>query len=437
MASLLSLRPLIKRGALLACGRKRKWERIRMLAATPETASAGTYTVPAASARLRIALFGGFGIGNFGNDASLEATLSYLRTERPDAELSCICSNPETTAANFGLPTFPTSQRPKGLWRMVDLALLRLPRVLANWIYTWRLLSRFDVLLVAGTGVFDDFRDSPLGWPSRLLRWCVASRLRGVRVAFLSVGAGPILSPISRFLMKQAARLAQHRSYRDAESRTFMQSIGVDETGSAVLPDLAFLLPAPPHPQKPADARLTVGVGIMNYRGWRDSEAVFQSYVHTHVRLIQWIEAQGHGVRILIGQTPTDLVAVRAIEKQIGRRLMAPEAETMSSFHDAMRAAAETDLVVASRYHVQIAALKVGRPVISLSYAPKNDALVSEAGLGDFSQDIHAVDFDRLTRQIADIIAQREAIAAIVHDRVYATEERLRVAIRELDLLKG
>ncbi len=388
-------------------------------------------------ARPRIALFGGFGIGNFGNDASLEATLSYLRAERPDADLSCICTNPEETAANFGLPTFPTSQRPKGLWRVADLALLRLPRVVANWIYTLRLLRRFDVLLIAGTGVFDDFRDTPLGWPSRLLRWCLAARLRGVGVAFLSVGAGPILSPISRFLMKRSAQLAQHRSYRDAASRAFMQGIGVDESASAVLPDLAFLLPAPPQPERRADAPLIVGVGVMNYRGWRDSDAVFESYVETHVRLIQWIEAQGHGVRILIGQTPTDLVAVRAIEKRIGRRLMTPEQESISSFHDAMRAAAETDIVVASRYHVQIAALKVGRPVISLSYAPKNDALVSEAGLGEFRQDIHAVDFDLLTHQISEIIAERARFGAIVRDRVGATEARLRAALRGLDLLKG
>jgi polysaccharide pyruvyl transferase WcaK-like protein len=383
---------------------------------------------------VRVALFGGFGIGNFGNDASLEATVNFLRTEYPDAVLSSICSAPGLTADKFGLPTYPTSKAPSGLLRLIDIALLRTPRTIWNWIYTLGLLKRFDTVLVAGTGVFDDYRDSPFGWPSRLLRWSLAARLRGVRLVFLSVGAGPIVNPISRLLMKISARLAAHRSYRDAESRTFMQSIGMDETNSPILPDLAFLLPAP-HVQRDPGAPLTVGVGLMNYRGWRDSDAVFDSYVATHVRLIQWIEAQGHKVRILIGQTPVDLKAVRAVEGGLGRTLMTPEQENMNCFQDAMAAAAETDVVVASRYHVQIATLKVGRPLISLSYAPKNDSLLAEAGLGGFVQPVEQLDFDKLTAQIDTLLKEREHYGAIVRERVAELETKLKRAIIDMNLL--
>ena len=383
---------------------------------------------------IRVALFGGFGIGNFGNDASLEAAVNFLRSEYPQAALSSICSAPEVTADKFGLPTYPTAKAPSGLLRLVDIALLRAPRTVWNWIYTLSVLKRFDIVLVAGTGVFDDYRDSPFGWPSRLLRWSLAARLRGVRLVFLSVGAGPIVNPISRWLMKLSARLAEHRSYRDAESRAFMQSIGMDETESIVLPDLAFLLP-PSHGQRDSGAPLTVGVGLMNYRGWRDSDAVFDAYVATHVRLIEWIEGQGHKVRILIGQTPVDLKAVRAVEAGVGRPLVTTEQEAMNSFHDAMAAALETDVVIASRYHVQIAALKVGRPLISLSYAPKNDSLLAEAGLGEFTQPVEQVDFDKLTSQIETLLKDCERYGAVVREHVSEMETRLRNAIRDLDLL--
>lgn len=398
----------------------------------PEERSGRRGAQPAASA-IRVALFGGFGIGNFGNDASLEATADYLRTDCPHAALSSICSAPDVTASKFGLPTYPTAKAPSGLLRLADIALLRAPRTVWNWIYTLGVLKRFDVLLVAGTGVFDDYRDSPFGWPSRLLRWSLAARLRGVRLIFLSVGAGPIVNPVSRMLMKISARLAQHRSYRDAESLSFMQSIGMDESKSTVLPDLAFLLAAP-QIQRAADMAPTVGVGLMNYRGWRDSDAVFDAYVTTHVRLIQWIDAQGYKVRVLIGQTPADLKAVRAIEKGVGRSLMTSEQEQMNSFQDAMAAAAETDVVVASRYHVQIAALKVGRPLISLSYAPKNDSLLAQAGLGEFAQPVEQVDFDKLTRQIETLLKERQRYAAVVRARVGDMEARLKTAIRDLDL---
>ena len=86
----------------------------------------------------------------------------------------------------------------------------------------------------------------------------------------------------------------------------------------------------------------------------------------------------------------------------------------MSSIHDAMAAIGETDIVIASRYHVQIAALKMGRPLISLSYGPKNDALMADVGLDEFSQDVDNVDFERLTQQISTLVAER---ARVCEDR--------------------
>jgi polysaccharide pyruvyl transferase WcaK-like protein len=271
------------------------------------------------------------------------------------------------------------------------------------------------------------------------LRWTLAAKLRGVRFGFVSVGAGPIISPISRELMKRAALLADHRSYRDEDSHQFMQRIGVDRPDDVVLPDLAFLLP-PPAEDPGGEGPVVVGVGMMNYRGWRDSDAVYQAYLDLHVRLIQWLDAKGYGVRLVIGQAPTDLVAVRDIEARIGRKLSGPREENMTSIHDAMAAIGETDIVVASRYHVQIAALKMGRPLISLGYGPKNDALMADVGLEDFchdiaNRDIAELDFDRLTQQIEAMVADRARYAASVRERVGAMTARLKAALRKLELL--
>jgi polysaccharide pyruvyl transferase WcaK-like protein len=402
------------------------------------TAESAAPAASRAAARrpLRVALFGGFGIGNFGNDASLEAVLAFLRAERPDVEISCICSNPREVAGTFGVETIPTVVRPKGLWRKLDTLLLRQPSAWTNWVRCLWTLRRFDVIVVPGTGVFDDFRDTPLGWPSRLLRWSIAARLHGVRMVFLSVGAGPILSPISRMLMKWAAQLATHRSYRDADSLKYMADLGVDESRSVVLPDVAFLLPPPAQTMRASSETLTVGVGIMNYSGWRKSAAVYEDYVVKHVAFIRWLEAQGHGIQILVGQD-TDWITVREIETRLGRPLTILLEEEMDSFHHVIDAVAAADLVVASRYHVQIAALQQGKPVISLSYGPKNDALLANAGLKGFSQDIHRIDLDLLKRHIETIAADRPHYAAIVHERVADMQQRLRAAMKELDLLGG
>ena len=167
------------------------------------------------------------------------------------------------------------------------------------------------------------------------------------------------------------------------------------------MPDVAFLLPAPPQAQRAPSEQITVGVGIMNYSGWRKSETIYQDYVDKHVRFIEWLFEQGYGVRALTGQT-TDWITLREIEARVGRPLTNLSETQMDLFHHVMDEVAATDLVVASRYHVQVAALQQGRPVISLSYGPKNDALLEQAGLGAFTHDIHAIDLDALQAQVTD-----------------------------------
>jgi polysaccharide pyruvyl transferase WcaK-like protein len=258
--------------------------------------------------------------------------------------------------------------------------------------------------------------------------------MSGVRWTFVSVGAGPIVSPISRFMMKRAGALAQQRLYRDQDSYDFMRKLGVDGPRDGVVPDLAFLLPPPANAERPADAPLTIGVGMMTYHGWSSRGGMYEKYIDLHVRLIQWLINQGREVRMIIGQAPTDFTAARDVEKRLGRKMLTPRDEQMSSIHDAMAAIAETDMVIASRYHVQIAALKMGRPLISLSYGPKNDALMADVGLSEFAQDVDYVDFERLQGQINIMIAGRERYAAQVRERVVAMKDKLVAALKALDL---
>jgi polysaccharide pyruvyl transferase WcaK-like protein len=384
---------------------------------------------------LRIGIFGGYGSGNFGNDASFEALYQYLRAEHPDAQISAICTHPDVVAKRFNVPVVQIAKRPNGIWHKLDTLLLRQPSTWVNWVLCWKALSDFDVILSGGTGVFDDFRDTPWGWPSKLFRWCTAARLRGVRWIFVCIGAGPIVSPISREMMKFAGGLGERRLYRDQDSYDFMRRLGVDGPGDGVWPDLAFILPAPTA-ERPGDAPLTVGVGIMTYRGWHATTAAYEAYVDLHVRLIKWLDGEGYGVRTIIGQAPTDLLALREVEARLGRKLVGSREESMNSIHDAMAAIGETDMVIASRYHVQIAALKMGRPLISLGYGPKNDALMADVGLSEFRHDVEKVEFEKLTQQIKTMAADRARYADIVREKVSVLKTSLLEGLKGLALVR-
>ena len=211
-----------------------------------------------------------------------------------------------------------------------------------------------------------------------------------------------------------------------------MQKLGVDGASDGVVPDLAFLLSTPDVP-KPAGSPLVIGVGMMTYQGWHANAATYQAYVELHAQLINWLIAEGHQVRMIIGQAPTDFTAARDVEARLGFKLLTERDEKMNSIHDAMAAIGETDMVIASRYHVQIGALKMGRPLISLSYGPKNDALMADVRLSDFAQDVDHVDFERLKQQIKTMIAGREGYAAQVREKVDAMKVKLRNALRAME----
>src|SRR5262249_24729888 len=157
------------------------------------------------------------------------------------------------------------------------------------------------------------------------------------------------------------ARLAQYRSYRDADSRDYMKGIGVDESASPVMPDVAFLFPAEAR-ERPARGPLTIGLGVMNYRGWgaNSGGAIYNEYIDRHARFVEWAEGRrGYRVRLLIGQD-TDMRSVRDLEQRLGRTLVI--GQELASFHDVEREIEGTDIVVAARYHVLVAALNTGRP---------------------------------------------------------------------------
>ncbi len=51
----------------------------------------------------RIGLFGKFGSGNIGNDASVEVMLNYLRTRHPEALIDAMCTGPEAVQTRYGI----------------------------------------------------------------------------------------------------------------------------------------------------------------------------------------------------------------------------------------------------------------------------------------------------------------------------------------------
>jgi polysaccharide pyruvyl transferase WcaK-like protein len=386
----------------------------------------------------RVALLGGFGGGSVGNDASLDAMIRIVRRMEPNAVVTCLCPQPDEVARRFGIPAYAMrSQRPAGgLFASPIGRLLRAPYRFGDLARALRMARSFDALLVPGTGILDDYGgERPTGWPLTLAVWLTAARMRGVRTGIVSIGAGPLAHPASRCLARVACRSADYRSYRDAGSRNFMASIGVDVAADEIVPDLVFSM------QSPASsgfrtAQPLVVIAVMRYLGWHQTRRS-SSIEDRHVRVLSdfcgWLLRAGYAVRLVTADghdhTATARVAqaISNADSEAARtRLTTAVADDLNGF---LRLLADATAVVSSRYHGVIGALICGKPTISLGYAARNEELMTAVGLGAYSQYVEQVDEPLLRKQFVELMADRDRLSTEVASRV--AEFRRRLAAEE------
>lgn len=390
----------------------------------------------------RVGLFGHLGACNIGNDASMEAVLGYLADNYPDALIDAMCSGPGRVKDRYGIDAIPMLWYQKHEERAVGATAVAL-KILGKGIDAARTASwvrRHDVVIVPGAGVLEASLPLwPWGMPYALFLLSGFGRIFRTKVAFVSVGADAINKRATRWLSNSAARLAYYRSYRDAGAREALRLRDVDTTADHVYTDLAFALPCPTG--EPGDPDL-VGVGVMEYRGSNDerdrADAIYSSYVVAMKQLVRWLIDGGRKVRLFVGDTNgSDDRVVQEILADLreSRPDLDPSqvvAATTVSLGDVMREMSPCASVVAIRYHNLVAALRLSKPTISISYSAKHDVLISQMGLSGFSQPVNALDVDRLIDQFIELGNRSQELRNAMKERNAANEQLIKAQFSEL-----
>lgn len=395
---------------------------------------------------VRIGLFGLFGVRNLGNEATLAAAIAGLRARDPAVEFVLVSSPP---APGSGLPSFPRQIEPD----LLPVMHRAWPGIPSRWKAGWgafvqrateswrrrrtRVASRaFDMLLVPGTGIADDFGQGPYDAPHHMARWCEVVRQQGGKVGFASIGAGPASHPLSRRWFGDALRAAHYRSYREPGSKAFATEIGVDTHADPVLPDMVFSLP---HPAGAAPRAVewpprVVALGVMAYKGWNVEGAAADAIYATYLRKITWLAGElldsGLSVRLLIGNRGSDVRTVRHVREALaahpGTASGALVTSDIQTHDDVLREIAASDLVIASRFHNILKSFLLGRPAISIGYARKNDELMNAMGLSAYCHAIEQFDPADVLAQFRQMSALPRAPTATIEQRV--TEYRVALA---------
>jgi polysaccharide pyruvyl transferase WcaK-like protein len=386
--------------------------------------------------RIKVSFLGLFGLGNLGNESTLQAILFHLRQRLPDAEVICICTGPEDTATTHNISAVPMRGifvkpellRGHPLTRLFRRLIIGIPSELYRWFVAFRTLKGTDMLILPGTGFLSDGYTGPFGWPYEILKWSIVARLCRCKLLFVSVGVGPIFSPLSRSFIKFALSLATYRSYRDSSSKDYLKSINFCTENDPVYPDLAFSLPSGMVPESNHfnRKRPVIGVGLMSYAGevsvTQRRHSIYPDYIRKLATFVTWLLQHKYGVRFLIGNVLYDNRVKQDINHLLEKRQFSYEEgqiidEPISSVEQLLSQLAATDIVVTPRFHNILFALMLNKPALSLSYHEKNDSLMANVGLAEYCQNIEDFDVDRLTEQLIKLETNAESLRPYIRQK--------------------
>jgi polysaccharide pyruvyl transferase WcaK-like protein len=410
---------------------------------------------------VRVAFLGWFGAHNLGNECTLQTIIYNLRRYLPDAELKCVCVEPDDTEARHGIAAtliaepFPTVGSSKSrLVRNNPVAktlgkiwfrILRIPIGLLGWLKAFRTLKGTHMLIVPGTGLLTDAYARPFGWPYYIFKWSLTAKLCGCRLLFVSVGAGPIYHPLSRWFIKSALSMADYRSYREDSTFQYLTSIGFATNKDRVFPDLAFNLPANLLPDGDVrnGQRPVVGIGLMHYAGRLSVDspgnATYVAYLQTLAQFVEWLLARQYDISLLVGDASNDIHVVQEFKDLLKRRGSFDQSRIIDALiltvEDVLARLAETDAVVATRFHNALLALVLNKPVIMISFHHKCDSLMNQMDLSEYCEDIHHVTTDRLIERFVQLEQNAEALKDLIKRKVeqqrQALEEQYEIIFRQ------
>jgi polysaccharide pyruvyl transferase WcaK-like protein len=414
----------------------------------------------------RVGVFGHYGHCNLGDEAITEAVIQNLRSRWPTVRVTGFSMDPADTAGRYGIPAYPirtpdtmsqanvtttgpiqsngafvAKRSPHAplrdfLKRFALLRtlvhsmrfLLRLPRELWRELVFLRgsyvVAKDIDFFLIAGSNQFLDSWGGVWGFPYTILKWTVIARLAGARVAFLSVGAGPIDLLWSRIMVRAALLLADYASFRDSGSRRLIDWFG-SGGGWHVYPDLAQSLQFERSARKNENSRPVVGINPMpvyDRRFWNDPDSArYARYVGQLARFASRLMREHYPVFFFATQSSDEAVisdVIAGLDADITAMACTPgRVRRSKTVAEVMQVIESADLVVATRFHGTVLALHAHRPVLGICYYRKTREVLEEMG-----QEAYAVDLDEI--EDAELWRVFEVLASRCDEEARAIERK-------------
>lgn len=336
---------------------------------------------------MRYSVFASIGEGNVGDELVFAGVIEELKEVDPDAKINAFSHSPAET---------------KQIHPEVDVERI-IPtgvRTFFKWILTpqfWRglkIILKSDYVVIGGGGLFYD-REMDRG-VNPILVWflrCLFFKFLGCKIIIYGVGIGPIEGRSSHFLLREICRMASLVIVRDQPSRRLLRELrlevdvdiklGEDPAWSAYK---NWLLTSRAKPQSISKKKRKGPIIAVALRAWYPSgsktERVFLRRVATFLDKLS--DNEGISIKLLpfSVKAPDD----RPILSKLKELTKVRDTEFIADYlspQGMISQLRECDAVVAMRLHSILLALRLGKPLIPISYESKTEALLARVKLND------------------------------------------------------
>ncbi len=413
----------------------------------------------------RIGVFGHVGNQNLGDEAIIAAVIQNIKSRQADAQIYGFTLNPEDTQKRHKITAVPIRrvqnvrgnrielvengsvktrltlrEKIKTKLKTIRVVYLFL-RVMKKGVDTCREaltelrflvqcyhnLKGIDLLIIAGSQQLIDYIGGPWGHTYTLFKWTLLAKAVKSKVAFVSVGAGPVYSSLGKFFARQSLMRASYRSYRDETSRAFAENLGVSGQDS-VFPDLVYSLKIDPSLTNGGGQQAVPVVGInpvpfSDEQYWLGASASnYETYIEKLASFALWIIERGYRVLFFPTQLHLDPPVINDIKKVLevkaDRHLDQNIIDKpISSFDALVSAICMTDVVVATRFHGIVIPYMLNRPVLGIAYQRKSVDLMAQMGQSEYVVDINSFDLDSLKSRFILLESRSAVIKHVIEQR--------------------
>jgi polysaccharide pyruvyl transferase WcaK-like protein len=406
----------------------------------------------------RIGIFGHVGNKNLGDEAIIAAVIQNIKRRRPEAQIYGFTLNPEDTENRHKITAFQI-QRHRGLRRNVNelttskisqgltsaservkskIKSIRVVYVLLrgmkrSWDIFWgslaevrflvqcyRNLKGIDLLIIAGSQQLIDYIGGPWEHSYTVFKWVLLAKSVKAKVAFVSVGAGPIRSSLGKCFVRNSLLLASYRSYRDETSRRLAETLGISGQNT-VFPDLVYSLQIdlPSTNSLSHESPPIVGINPVPFfdeQHWLGANPrEYAIYISKLAIFALWLIQRGYRILFFPTQLRLDPPVITDIKNLMhansnGYLEQKIFEKPIYSFDDLVSAIRMTNIVVATRFHGIIIPFVLNRPVLGIAYQKKTIDLMAQMGQSEYVVDIHSFDADSLKARFMLLESRSEKI---------------------------